>query len=106
MTESNKIKRGFVYPVNLDPTIGAEINKVSPAIVVSNDINNQCAETITVVPITTGRLDKIYPFEVFIPKGVANLDKDSKAKVNQIRIIDKKRIVSELGKLPGDLIKN
>ena len=105
MTESNKIKRGFVYLVNLNPTIGAEINKVRPAIVVSNDINNQYAETITIVPITSSRIDKVYPFEVFIPKGTANLDKDSKAKANQIRTIDKKRIVSEIGELPEDLLK-
>ena len=105
MMESNKIKRGFVYLVNLNPTIGAEINKVRPAVVVSNDINNQYAETVTIVPITSSRIDKVYPFEVFIPKGAANLDKDSKAKANQIRTIDKKRIVSELGKLPEDLMK-
>ena len=105
MMESNKIKRGFVYLVNLNPTIGAEINKVRPAVVVSNDINNQYAETVTIVPITSSRIDKVYPFEVFIPKGAGNLDKDSKAKANQIRTIDKKRIVSELGRLPEDLMK-
>ena len=63
------------------------------------------AETITVVPIRSSRIDKVYPFEVFIPKGTANLDKDSKAKANQIRTIDKKRIVSEIGELPEDLMK-
>ena len=68
MTESNKIKRGFVYLVNLNPTIGAEINKVRPAVVVSNDINNQYAETVTIVPITSSRIDKVYPFEVYIPE--------------------------------------
>ncbi len=62
-------------------------------------------KTVTVVPITSSRLDKVYPFEVFIPKGTANLDKDSKAKANQIRTIDKKRIVSELRELPEDLMK-
>jgi len=105
MTESNKIKRGFVYLVDLNPTIGAEINKVRPAVVVSNNINNQYAETVTVVPITSSKLDKVYPFEVFIPKGTASLDKDCKAKANQIRTIDKKRIVSEIGELPKDLMK-
>ncbi len=103
MTES--IKRGFVYLIDLNPTIGAEINKVRPVVVVSNNINNQHAETVTVVPITSSKLDKVYPFEVFISKGTANLDKDCKAKANQIRTIDKKRIVSEIGELPGDLMK-
>jgi len=104
MMES-KIKRGFIYLVDLNPTIGAEINKVRPAVVVSNNINNQYAETVTIVPITSSKLDKVYPFEVFISKGIANLDKDCKAKANQIRTIDKKRIISEIGELPEDLMK-
>ena len=57
------------------------------------------------VSITSSRIDKVYPFEIFISKGAANLDKDSKAKANQIRTIDKKRIVSELEELPKDLMK-
>ncbi|MGA1847229.1 type II toxin-antitoxin system PemK/MazF family toxin [Deferribacter abyssi] len=99
------IKRGYVYLVNLNPTKGAEINKIRPAVIVSNDINNQYADTVTIVPITSGNVQKIYPFEVKIPKGIANLDKDSKAKANQIRTIDKSRIVKEIGKLPDDITK-
>jgi len=67
-------------------------------------INNEYADTVTVVPITSN-VTKVYPFEVFIPKGTANLTKDSKAKANQVRTIDKSRIIKEIGKLPDSLLK-
>ena len=104
MTTEFKVKRGYVYLVNLNPVKGAETGKVRPAVVVSNDINNEYADTVTVVPITSN-IAKVYPFEVFIPKGTANLTKDSKAKANQIRTIDKSRIIREIGKLPDSLLK-
>jgi hypothetical protein len=46
-------KRGEIYLVNLDPTVGAEINKTRPALIISNDINNQFPDTVTVIPITS-----------------------------------------------------
>ena len=51
------------------------------------------------MPITSNT-DKIYPFEVYIPKGIGNLPKDSKIKAYQIRTIDKSRIIKEIGQLP------
>jgi mRNA interferase MazF len=77
LTTEFKVKRGYVYLVNLNPVKGAE----------------------------TGNVTKVYPFEVFIPKGTANLTKDSKAKANQIRTIDKSRIIREIGKLLDSLLK-
>jgi len=77
-----KIVRGGVYLVDLSPVIGSEIGKKRPAVVVSNDINNACADTVTVLPITSN-VERIYPFEVFVPKGKGGLEKDSKVKVNQ-----------------------
>ncbi len=82
------IKRGNVFLVSLDPTVGNEINKTRPVIIISNDVNNKFSNTITVIPITSNTI-KIYPFEVFLKAGVANLPKDSKARTDQIRTIDK-----------------
>lgn len=84
------IKRGKIYIANLDPTIGGEIRKTRPVLVVSNDINNKYNLTVSVLPITSNT-DKIFPFEVFLPKGTGNLPKDSKIKADQIRTIDKSR---------------
>jgi len=70
-----------------------------PVVVVSNDVNNQFSGTVTVLPITSKRIEKVYPFEVFLPKGSANLPKDSKVKADQIRTLDKSRMVSHVGRL-------
>jgi len=85
------IRRGQIYWVQLDPTVGSEINKTRPALVVSNDSNNQVAETVTVLPITS-KAKITRPFEVLVPAGAGGLKTDSKAKANQIRTIDKQRL--------------
>ena len=97
------IKRGNIYLAALDPTIGSEINKTRPVIVVSNNINNDFGNTVTIIPLTSNT-EKIYPFEVFIKQDVANLPKDSKAKADQIRTIDKTRIIKEIGVLPKEVL--
>lgn len=97
------IKRGSIYWVRLDPVVGSKIGKSRPAVVVSNDINNEYAETVTVVPITS-KVDKVYPFEVLIKKGVGGLKEDSKAKANQIRTISKARLLDLIGVLPQDFL--
>ncbi|MCZ7357535.1 MAG: type II toxin-antitoxin system PemK/MazF family toxin [Candidatus Methanoperedens sp.] len=52
------IKRGNIYWVKLDPIEGSEIGKTRPAVVISNDINNELAETVTILPITSS-LEKV-----------------------------------------------
>jgi mRNA interferase MazF len=93
------IKRGEIYFANLDPVIGREISKNRPVVVVSNDISNQFSGTATVLPITSKNLQKVYPFEMFLPKGSGNLSKDSKVKADQIRTLDKTRLTTRLGRL-------
>jgi len=96
-------KRGGIYLACLDPTVGAEINKTRPVVVVSNNSNNDNNFTVTILPITSNTT-KIYPFEVFIPQDMGNLTKDSKIKADQIRTIDKARLVKEIGVLPIEKI--
>jgi mRNA interferase MazF len=97
------IKRGGIYLVNLDPTVGSEINKTRPVVVVSNEINNAYSNTITVLPITSNTT-KIYPFEVYLSAGSGNLLHDSKVKADQIRTIDKRRFLRELGTIPPNIV--
>jgi len=94
----SQILKGEIYWANLNPTIGSEIAKTRPVLIVSNDINNKHAATVSILPITSSTA-KIYPFEVFLPKGEGNLNNDSKAKANQIRTIDKQRIGNKIGKI-------
>jgi mRNA interferase MazF len=97
------IKRGEIYWVNLDPTIGSEIRKTRPAIIVSNDINNLHAQTVTVLPLSSS-VEKVYPFEVLIRPKIFGNSQACKAKANQIRTVDKRRLGELIGILPNPLI--
>ncbi|MFQ6612740.1 MAG: type II toxin-antitoxin system PemK/MazF family toxin [Fidelibacterota bacterium] len=92
------LKRGEIYLVCLDPTIGSEINKTRPALIISNNINNQAAQTVTVIPITSS-VEKVYPFEARLSTPESGLRKRSKAKCNQIRTVDKKRLAKRIGRV-------
>lgn len=94
------IERNGIYLANLHPTVGHEIAKTRPVIVVSNNINNRHSSTVTVLPLTSTHLTTIYPFETLLKKGIANLPKDSKVKADQIRTLDKTRIVKQIGTVP------
>ena len=91
------IKRGEIYLAALDPVMGREIAKTRPVVVVSNDKNNEFSGTVTILPITSKNPQLAYPFEVFLAVGTANLPKDSKIKADQIRTLDKNRIIKIIG---------
>jgi mRNA interferase MazF len=86
------IRRGTIYWVQLDPTAGSEIKKTRPALIVSNDQNNQASSLITVIPITSST-NLFGPFEVSLEADDGGLKKPGKLKANQIRTIDKQRLV-------------
>jgi mRNA interferase MazF len=87
-------KRGEVYWVSLDPTIGSEINKTRPALVVSSDDGNEDGKRVTVAPLTS-TIKKIYPFEVKIKIGT----KEGKVLLDQIRSVDKQRLSKKMSVL-------
>lgn len=90
------IKRGEVFLVNFDPTIGAEVKKTRPALVVSNDVNNTHSPIISIAPVTSN-VTRVYSFEVEVSAGTGGLKARSKIMVNQTRAIDKIRLVKRLG---------
>jgi mRNA interferase MazF len=97
-------KRGEVYFVNFDPTVGAEIRKTRPALILQNDIGNRNSP-ITIVAAITSQFDQpLYPTEVLVKAGGAGLPKDSVVLCNQIRSIDKRRLVKRIGALRGDTL--
>ena len=100
------IKRGEIYLTALDPVLGKEISKTRPAVIISNNKNNLFSGTVTILPISSQNLDKTYPFEVFLPKGSGNLPKNSKVKADQIRTIDKMRIIRFIGELKENQIED
>lgn len=93
------MKRGEIYFANLDSTIGSEIKKKRPVLIVSNDVSNKFSSLVTVIPITSN-VKRVYPFEVLLEKGSSGLKKDSKAQCHQIRTLSKLRI---LGKRVGSV---
>ncbi len=97
-------KRGDIYWVQLDPTIGSEISKTRPALIISNNIGNEYSDRVIVAPITSKGLFKIYPFEVAIPKGAAGLEEDSKIFLDQIRTVDKTRLAKRVGRLSPEMM--
>jgi mRNA interferase MazF len=98
------IERGDIYLAALDPVIGREIAKTRPVVVVSNNLNNKYGGTITVLPLTSQKLKKVYPFEILLSKGNANLPKESKVKADQIRTLDKRRLIKRFGQLTEEQI--
>jgi mRNA interferase MazF len=97
------IKQGDIFWVCFDPTLGAETKKIRPAVVVSNDINNEHSPIISIAPITSN-VTRIYSFEVEIAAGTANLSSRSKIMVNQTRAIDKIRLGDHIDLLSDRLM--
>ncbi len=93
------IKRGDIVLVNLDPVIGSEQGKTRPALVIQNDIGNEFSPTTIVAPITTKIFSKQFPTNVEIDKSNSPLKEKSTVLLNQIRTIDKARIIKKYGKL-------
>ena len=93
------IRRGGIYLAALDPVIGRELSKTRPVVVVSNDKNNEFSGTVTILPITSKNIKKVYPFEHLLQKTIGNLPKNSKVNADQIRTLDKSRIVKFIGML-------
>ncbi len=87
------VSRFDVFLVNLDPTVGSEIRKTRPCVVVSPDETNRHVRTVVVAPLTTtGR-----PYPSRVPVRLAG--KDGQVVIDQLRTVDKARLVRRLGGL-------
>jgi mRNA interferase MazF len=92
------VHRGDIFLVNLDPTRGGEIQKTRPCVVVSPDELNAYLRTFVIAPLTTG--GHPYPFRVPCRfKGQAGY-----VVIDQIRTVDRERLVRRLGKLPSSTL--
>ena len=98
------IKRGEIFLVNFDPTLGAEIKKTRPALVVSNDLNNAYSPIVSISPVTS-KVTKVYSFEVEIPAAAGGLKTRSKVMINQTRAVDKLRLIKRLGHLSEQIMR-
>ncbi|KAM3093248.1 type II toxin-antitoxin system PemK/MazF family toxin [Phormidesmis sp. 146-35] len=94
--------RGEVYLVSFDPTLGSEIKKTRPALILQNDIANLHSPITIVAAITSQFEDPLYPTEVLVQTPEGGLGNDSVVLLNQIRSIDKQRLIKRLGNLTAD----
>ena len=95
------LARGDVYLVNLDPTIGKEISKSRPAVIIQNDIGNKFSPVTIIAPISSVKeITKPLPIMIFLKKGEGGLSEDSYVDCGQIRTVDKgKRFIVKYGSL-------
>lgn len=90
------VKRFDVFLVNLDPTVGSEIQKTRPCVVLSPDEMNRYIATVIIAPMTTK--GKLYPTRVVCQfQG-----KDGQIVLDQIRTVDKTRLIEKLGQISED----
>ena len=91
-------KRGEIYLTALDPTVGHEIHKTRPALVIQNDTSNRYSAITMVAPITSTIRQPLSPMHVLLPADPATgLTVTSVAVFNQVRAVDRRRLIRKLG---------
>jgi mRNA interferase MazF len=96
--------RWRIFLANLDPVLGSEQGRTRPVVVISDEQINQILPVVNVLPLTTFKAGRrIYANEVLITSAKTGLPNDSLVLCYQIRTLDKKRLVKELGSIedPG-----
>lgn len=91
-------QRGDIYLINFDPTIGHEIKKTRPALIIQNDIANKYSPITIVAAITSKISSTPYPTEVFMETKESGLPLASAVLLNQIRSVDHRRLIKRIGK--------
>ncbi|MBU0569055.1 type II toxin-antitoxin system PemK/MazF family toxin [bacterium] len=89
-----------IFLANLDPVIGSEQGKTRPVLVISEEEINRILPVVNVLPITSRKPNRrIYPNEVLIPAQTGGLKTESIVLCYQVRTLDKRRLIREIGKV-------
>jgi mRNA interferase MazF len=103
MTRNVFPKRGEIWLVNFNPAQGSEQKGIRPALIVQNDVGNEVSPVTIVAAISS--VIKVYPINVEIKPSESGLDTNSVVKLNQIRTIDKGRLIKKLGEVSFSKMK-
>ncbi|MFH1412628.1 MAG: type II toxin-antitoxin system PemK/MazF family toxin [bacterium] len=96
----NRINQFEIWKVNLNPAKGSEQKGERPCLILQTNASSDYGRTTIIAPITTKKIDKIYPFEVKIEiSSSSGLKQVLKIKLDQVRVIDKNRLIKKLGKI-------
>ena len=98
-------KRGDIITVNLNPKKGHEVGKIRPAVIISNDDENEILDTVILMPLSTDLIDNMEPYRMRILKR-DNLKEDSDVLINQIRTLSKLRIKEKIGSITDNEYEN
>lgn len=94
------VKRGELYYADLSPVVGSEQGGVRPVLIVQNDVGNKYSPTIIAAAVTSKINKAKLPTHIELPKSSYGLVKDSVILLEQIRTLDKRRLLSRIGALP------
>lgn len=104
--KENYPRRGQIYLTTLDPTLGHEIQKTRPALVIQNDVSNRLTHMTIVAPITSTVRFPLNPVHVLIASdGSTGLSVTSVALLNQVRAVDRVRLIKLLGAVDVDTLE-
>ena len=91
-----RVRRGDIFLVNLEPIKGSEQGGLRPCVIIQNDYGNRYSPLTIIAPVTSKIYEKEFPTNVFIRKIDSKLNKDSTIMLNQIRTIDKTRLIKKV----------
>ena len=99
-----QIIRGEIVVANLEPVKGSEQGGIRPCLVIQNNLGNVYSPTTIIAPITSKSFSKEFSTNVFLSKKDSKLDKESTILLNQIKTIDKLRIIKKISTLERDIM--
>lgn len=101
---TDQLKRGEVWLADLNPTQGSEQAGIRPVIIFQSDIVSQFSTTVIAIPLTTNQRRASLPICLLIRQGDGGLAQDSVALCFQMRVLDKTRLIRQLGQLNPEMI--
>ena len=99
-----EIKKGDVFLADLEPVRGSEQGGIRPVLIIQNNISNKYSLVTIIATITSSQFEKKFPINIKLLKQDSNLDKDSTILLNQIRTIDKSRLIKKMSTLSYEIM--